>query len=86
MSVREYNAVAQGALSQMSDQPKPTGEWTGIDLSRLIQEKGYQGAAGAINAALAAELKKLFDEMKLNKQLREQIKELQNEINRKPNV
>ncbi len=33
---------------------KPTGEWTGITLSRLIQEKGYKGAADAHNAALAA--------------------------------
>ncbi len=35
-------------------QPKPTGEWTGLSLSRLIKEKGYKGSADAHNAALAA--------------------------------
>ncbi len=40
----------------MSDQPT-TGGWTGITLSRLIQEKGYQGAAAAHNTALAAAFK-----------------------------
>ncbi len=38
----------------MNDQPKPTGEWTGITLSRLIQERGYKGAADAHNSELAA--------------------------------
>ncbi len=38
----------------MSDQPKPTGEWTGLSLSRLIKEKGYKGAANVHNSELEA--------------------------------
>ncbi len=51
------------------DQPKPrkqdaaspTGEWTGLSLSRLIKRDGYKGAAGAHNAALAAERERAAD-------------------------
>ncbi len=59
MSVREYNAVAQGALSQPT-----TGEWT-PEFVMLVRE-GCEAAcvdfdtkiADAHNAALAAERKK----------------------------
>ncbi len=38
----------------VAEEPKPTGEWTSLTLSRLIKQKGYKGAADAHNAALAA--------------------------------
>ncbi len=48
----------------------PTGEWTGLSLSRLIKEKGYKAAANAHNAALASE------------QLREQLVTMEMELHR----
>ncbi len=41
---------------------EPTGEWTGLSLSRLIKEKGYKGAADAHNAALEAETARCYND------------------------
>ncbi len=56
---QEWVCGTCGASASHPDKRNPTtGEWTGITLSRLIREKGYQGVADAHNAAIAAERKK----------------------------
>ncbi len=52
---------------------KPTGEWTGLILSRLIKEKGYKGAADSHNAALADEERRANDSIKENVRLMNQL-------------
>ncbi len=42
----------------MSDQPKPTGEWTAGELVECVNGVGYKELARRINAALAAEREK----------------------------
>ncbi len=48
----EQDYVLSDEIVNRMNPKQPTGEWTGLTLSRLIKEKGYKGAADAHNAAL----------------------------------
>ncbi len=61
----------------MSDQPKPTGEWTGLALSRLIKKRGYKATADIHNAAINAERQKTDYE-------RDKVDEVVSALNKAP--